>query len=132
MKKLALLAVVVMAVMIQACGGGASFDAAQLKEGMSQDEVKALFGEPTMTMTVMGKTTWSYGDNDVYFGEDGTVTMEAHGSLEEEMSEGLNDLMNEVEEAVEDMGEEVETEVEGAVEGMEEAVEEVSGEEGGE
>lgn len=68
--KLTILSVVA-AVAFTACGS--SFDPTAVKEGMTEAEVKAAVGDPSIEMTIMGKTNWTYGEHVVTF-EEGVVT----------------------------------------------------------
>ncbi len=93
MKKLFTPLFLVIVLAFTACGAEA--DWTQLKPGMTEEEVKAAFGEPNMTMTILGQTTWTYsGDKEVYFLDGKTVE-----GFDD--AKGLDDVLGEVENTLE-------------------------------
>lgn len=54
-------------------------DAADLQVGMTQSEVRKIWGEPTMSMTIMDETVWTFGEYMVTFKEDKMTTVEKAG-----------------------------------------------------
>lgn len=49
------------------------FDPDKVEIGMAEEEVKKMFGEPSLTMTIMDETVWTYGEYMITF-KDGKVT----------------------------------------------------------
>ena len=76
MKKLTtLFSALALTVMLVACGGS-SFDPAKVNEGMTEAEVKAAVGEPSMSMTIMDETVLTYGEYMVTIKDDKVTSVE--------------------------------------------------------
>lgn len=115
MKRLSLSLMILATVAFTSCGpggGGSSFDKTKLKAGMTEEEVSKEFGKPNGTMTIMGKTTWTYGENEVYF-KDGKTVMEGHGSMSDQLEEGFDEMSDEVKGNLDEMGNQVSDDMNG-------------------
>lgn len=77
MKKLTtLFTALALTIMFVACGGGSNFDPSTVNEGMTEAEVKAAAGEPSMSMTIMDETILTYGEYMVTIKEDKVTSVE--------------------------------------------------------